>query len=128
VDLDPDLIVVVDTTVANDVPDVGTGERVRELGDGAGIKLKDASVITSHKVHRRLRDVAESEGIAHQLEVLPAGGTDTGGLERAAGATPAGAVSVPTRYLHTPTESVHRDDVAAAVELLVEFLETEDGE
>jgi endoglucanase len=35
---------------------------------------------------------------------------------------------VPTRYLHTPTESVHGDDVAAAVELLVGFLETEDGE
>jgi endoglucanase len=128
VDLDPDLVVAVDTTVANDVPDVDAGEHVTVRGAGAGIKLKDGSVITSHKVHRRLRDVAEAEGIAHQFEVLPAGGTDTGGLQRAAGATPAGAVSVPTRYLHTPTECVHRDDVAAAVELLIGFLETEDGE
>jgi len=127
VDLDPDLVVAVDTTVANDVPGFEPGERVTELGEGVGIKLKDESVITSHKVHRRLREVAESDGIDHQMEVLPAGGTDTGGLQRVSGATPAGAVSVPTRYLHTPTESVHGDDVAAAVDLLVGFLDTEDG-
>ena len=127
VDLDPDLVVAVDTTVANDVPGFEPGERVTELGEGVGIKLKDASVITSHKVHRRLREVAESDGIDHQMEVLPAGGTDTGGLQRTSGATPAGAVSVPTRYLHTPTESVHGDDVAATVDLLVGFLESEDG-
>jgi endoglucanase len=128
VDLDPDLVVALDTTVANDIPEVDAGEHVTELGGGAGIKLKDSSVITNHKVHRRLRDVADEEGVAYQLEVLPAGGTDTGGLQRVSGATPAGAISVPTRYLHTPTEGVHGDDVAAAVELLVGFLETEDGE
>jgi len=128
VDLDPDLVVAVDTTVANDVPDVDPGDHVTVLGDGAGIKLKDSSVITSHKVHRRIRAVAEDRGIAHQFEVLPAGGTDTGGLQRVSGATPAGAISVPTRYLHTPTESVHGDDVTAAVDLLVGFLETEDGD
>ena len=127
VDLNPDLVVAVDTTVANDVPGFEPGERVTELGDGVGIKLKDESVITNHKVHRRLRAVAESESIDHQFEVLPAGGTDTGGLQRVSGATPAGAVSVPTRYLHTPTESVHGDDVAAAIDLLVGFLDTEDG-
>ena len=127
VDLDPDLVVAVDTTVANDVPGFEPGERVTELGEGVGIKLKDASVITNHKVHRRLREVAESDGIDHQMEVLPAGGTDTGGLQRVSGATPAGAVSVPTRYLHTPTESVHGDDIAATVDLLVGFLDTENG-
>jgi len=127
VDLDPDLVLAVDTTVANDVPGFEAGDRVTELGEGVAIKLKDSSVITNHKLHRRLRDVAETEGIDHQFEVLPSGGTDTGGLQRSGGATPAGAISVPTRYLHTPTESVHEDDVAAAVGLLVGFLETEDG-
>lgn len=127
VDLDPDLVVALDTTVANDVPDFDEDEHVTRLGEGAGIKLKDSSVITNHKVHRRLRDVAEAEHIDYQFEVLPAGGTDTGGLQRTSGATPAGAISVPTRYLHTPTESVHVDDIVAVIDLLVGFLETEDG-
>ncbi|MFO7926636.1 MAG: M42 family metallopeptidase [Halobacteriota archaeon] len=127
VDLDPDLVLAIDTTVANDVPGFDPGEQVTQLGDGAAIKLKDSSVITNHKLHRRIREVAEDRDIEYQLEVLPAGGTDTGGLQRAGGARPAGAISVPTRYLHTPTESVHHGDVAATIDLLVATLETEDG-
>ncbi len=127
VDLDLDLVIALDTTVANDVPGFEPGEQVTRLGEGAAIKLKDSSVITNHKLHRRIRSVAERREIDHQLEVLPSGGTDTGGLQRAGGATPAGAISVPTRYLHTPTECVHESDLEAVIELLIATLETEDG-
>lgn len=128
IDLNPDLGLALDTTVANDVPGFEAGEHVTTLGDGAGIKLKDGSVITNRKVHRRLRTLAEDRDIAHQFEVLPAGGTDTAELQRAAGATPVGAVSFPTRYLHTPVESVHERDLRAAIDLAVAFLETETGD
>jgi putative aminopeptidase FrvX len=127
-DLDPDLAIALDVTVANDVPGFEPGDHVTELGEGTAIKLKDSSVITTPKVHSRLRDVAEDDGIEHQLEVLPAGGTDTAGFQLAAGATPVGAISVPTRYLHTVTESAHVDDVAATIDLLTGFLDTETGE
>lgn len=128
VDLDPDLAIVLDTTVANDIPGFEASEHVTELGEGAAIKLKDSSVITSPKVHRRLRDVADEEGITHQFEILPSGGTDTAGFQTPGGATPVGAISIPTRYLHTVTESAHVEDIAAAIDLLVTFLERESGE
>jgi len=129
VDIDPDLAVALDVTVANDVPQIGeAADAVTELGAGTAIKLKDSSVITSPKVHRRLTDVAEAEGIDHQHEVLPAGGTDTAGFQNTAGAKPVGAISVPTRYLHTVTETAAGDDVAATIDLLTAFLESETGE
>jgi putative aminopeptidase FrvX len=129
VDLDPDLAIALDTTVANDVPQIDDeADYVTKLGDGVGIKLKDSSVITNPKVHKRLQAVAEMDGIAHQLEVLPSGGTDTAGFQNTAGAKPVGALSIPTRYLHTPTEMAHADDVVAMVDLLSAVLESEDGE
>ena len=129
VDLDPDLAIALDTTVANDVPQIDDeADYVTKLGDGVGIKLKDSSVITNPKVHKRLETVAETEGIAHQLEVLPSGGTDTAGFQNTAGAKPVGALSIPTRYLHTPTEMAHADDVVAMVDLLGAVLESEAGE
>ncbi|WP_122090042.1 M42 family metallopeptidase [Halalkalicoccus subterraneus] len=128
VDLDPDLAIALDTTVANDVAGFEEREYVTELGAGAAIKLKDSSVITSPKVHRRLAAVAEESGITHQFEVLPAGGTDTAGFQTPAGAKPVGAISIPTRYLHTVTESAHVEDVEAVIDLLVAFLESETGE
>ncbi|WP_313691427.1 M42 family metallopeptidase [Halorarum halobium] len=128
VDVDPDLAVALDVTVASDVPGVSEDKRVTELGEGTAIKLKDSSVITTPKVHRRLRAVAEDEGIDHQLEVLPAGGTDTAGFQNTNGAKPVGAISIPTRYLHTVTETANGDDVADTVDLLTAFLDTETGE
>lgn len=129
VDLDPDLAVALDVTVANDIPQIpDEADYVTTLGDGAAIKLKDSSVITNPKVHGRLTEVAEAEDIPHQLEILPSGGTDTAGFQNSAGAKPVGALSIPTRYLHTPTEVAHADDVTATVDLLTEFLESEDGE
>ncbi|WP_049922938.1 M42 family metallopeptidase [Halopiger djelfimassiliensis] len=127
VDIDPDLAIALDVTVANDVPGFEDGDHVTDLGDGAAIKLKDSSVITNPKVHRRLKAVAEDDGIDYQFEILPAGGTDTAGFQNVAGAKPVGAISIPTRYLHTVTETAHVDDVAATIDLLEAFLETEDG-
>jgi len=128
VDLDPDLAVALDVTVANDVPGFEPGDQVTECGEGTAIKLKDSSVITTPKVHERLRGVAEDAGIDHQLEVLPAGGTDTAGFQTPGGATPVGAISIPTRYLHTVTESAHNEDIAATIDLLTAFLDTETGD
>ncbi|SIQ98674.1 endoglucanase [Haladaptatus litoreus] len=129
VDVDPDLAVALDVTVANDIPEVKyEKDYVTCLGGGTAIKLKDGSVVTSPKVHRRMRELAEERDIDHQLEVLPSGGTDTAGFQNTHGAKPVGAVSIPTRYLHTVTESAHGDDVSATIDLLTAFLETETGE
>ncbi|SEK43762.1 M42 family metallopeptidase [Haloferax larsenii] len=128
VDLDPDLALGLDTTVANDVPGFDPADHVTKLGEGAGIKLKDSSAIANPKVHRRLRAVAEENDIPFQMELLPAGGTDTGGFQNTYGAKPVGAISMPTRYLHTVTESVHKDDVEAYIDLLTAFLDSETGE
>ncbi|MFW5948944.1 MAG: M42 family metallopeptidase [Halolamina sp.] len=128
VDVDPDLAIALDVTIASDVPGVSEDKHVTKLGEGTAIKLKDSSVITTPKVHRRLRSVAEEAGIDHQLEVLPAGGTDTAGFQNTNGATPVGAISIPTRYLHTVTETANGDDVRATIDLLTGFLESEDGD
>ena len=128
VDIDPDLALALDVTVANDVPEFDAGEHVTELGEGTAIKLKDSSVITNPKVNRRLQDAAADEDTEYQLEVLPAGGTDTAMFQRAGGATPVGAISIPTRYLHTVTESAHVDDIAATIDLLAAFLGSETGD
>ncbi|WP_435195529.1 M42 family metallopeptidase [Natronomonas sp. EA1] len=127
-DSDADLAISLDTTIANDVPGFDSENAVTRLGEGAGIKLKDGGVITNRKVNRRLERVATAEEIPVQREIMVAGRTDTANLQRAGGARPAGAISFPTRYLHTPVEAVHYRDVEACLDLLVAFLESETGE
>jgi putative aminopeptidase FrvX len=119
---DPDLAIALDGTLERSVPGVDAAETVSTLGEGVGIKRKDATVIPSPAVVEWLTDVADAEGIAHQREVAANIGTDTGALQNAGGAVLSGALSVPVRYHHSPVETAHREDLSATVALLTAVL------
>ncbi len=119
----PDICVAIDITLANDIPGIPDSDQVTRLGQGAAIKIMDSSLICHPKVVRHFRDLAEKHKIAHQLEVLPAGGTDAGGVQRLHGGIPSFTLSIPTRYVHTVNETVHKDDVDACVDLLAKYID-----
>jgi tetrahedral aminopeptidase len=83
----------------------------------------DGYSISHPKLVEHFRRIAEREGIPHQMEILPSGGTDAGGVQRLHGGIPAITLSVPCRYVHTPNEMVDASDVQAAVDLLARYLE-----
>lgn len=119
---DPDLVIALDGTLERSVPGVDEAETITTLGDGVGIKRKDASVIPTPTVVDWLTGVAADEGVDHQREVAWNIGTDTGALQNAGGAVLSGALSVPVRYHHSPVETAHRGDLTATVELLAAAL------
>ena len=93
------------------------------LGGGAAIKIMDSSLICNPKLVRHFRTIAEREGIPHQMEILSAGGTDAGSVQRQHGGIPAFTLSIPTRYVHTVNEMVSVADLQACIDLLARFLE-----
>lgn len=121
--VDPHIGLALDTTVAGDTPGMAPESRVTSLGGGAAIKVMDGSVICSREIVDRLAATAKKFKIKHQFEVLPRGGTDAGAIQRVRAGVKTAAISVPTRYLHSVTESVHTADLVSAEELLKRFLE-----
>ena len=122
--IQPDVGIGVDTTLANDVPGVSAHEQITKLGQGVGVKVLDGSVICNHKVVTHMETICDDREIPWQAEVLPKGGTDTGALQRNGGGSAVGAISVPTRYIHSVIETMHPNDVKAAVDLCAAFIET----
>lgn len=120
----PDIGVALDVTVASDVPGVGEHEHVTKLGAGVAIKIKDSLSISNPKLVRKMRELAEKKKIKYQMEILPRGGTDAGAIQMTREGVAAITLSVPTRYLHSVVEAVHKDDIQAAIDLLAAFLET----
>ena len=55
--------------------------------------------------------------------ILPRGGTDSGAMQKSGSGVPVATISVPTRYIHTTIETVHKEDLQGAVNLLTAFLE-----
>jgi endoglucanase len=121
--LEPTVVVALDVTLAMDVPGGGNENTITELGKGVAIKIMDGYSISHPKLVEHLRAIAERENIPYQMEILPAGGTDAGGVQRLHGGIPTVTLSVPCRYVHTPNEMVSEADVEAAVTLLARFLE-----
>lgn len=111
----PDLAVALDVTPAMDIPGPKAPPAPIALGRGPALKMMDGSVVVSGPVRRLLEERAAAAGVAVQYEVLKAGGTDTGALSRAGTGVPAGCVSLPCRYLHTPVETAHLGDARGAV-------------
>lgn len=121
--VNPDVGIALDITIAYDVPGAAGEDRVTSLGEGTAIKISDSSLICHPKVVRHFRDVAATRGIKYQLELLPAGGTDAGGIQRSRGGVPSITLSIPTRYAHTVNEMAHVDDIQATIDLLAAYLE-----
>ncbi|MBI5693303.1 MAG: M42 family metallopeptidase [Verrucomicrobia bacterium] len=117
---DPHIAVAVDVGHATDHPDCDN----RKFGEtrlGAGpILCRGANI--NPKVFDRLLKAAKKLGIPYQLEADPRPtGTDARAIQMGRGGVATGLVSIPLRYMHTPSEVVDLEDVERCVQLLVEF-------
>lgn len=126
--INPDLGIALDTTIAYDVPNARPREKITRLGKGAAIKIMDSSAISDFRMVKFLKETADSAGITWQPEILTAGGTDTASIQRMGkhGAI-AGAISIPTRHIHQVIEMCHKMDIDNCIRLLFEALQKIDG-
>ena len=105
-----------------------TGDQIRgpkmgvKLGGGAAIKVYDPGLVVPVAIKNWMIDACEREGIPHQLEVLAAGTTDASAIQMAEAGVPSGCILIPTRYIHTPSETVDIGDVRACIDLLTALL------
>jgi endoglucanase len=118
--LEPDVAIAVDVTGTGDTPEAHP--MAVSLGDGPAIKVKDSGMLTHPGVKNWMVDTAERLGLPYQLEVLERGTTDGMAIQTSRAGVATGVLSIPCRYVHSPSEMVDYSDVQNAVKLLVELL------
>jgi putative aminopeptidase FrvX len=125
--IQPDFGIGLDTTIAFDTPGSTPHERITSLGEGVGIKIMDSMTVCDPRMVKFMKDQAKANDIKWQPEVLTGGGTDTAGIQRMTpGGSIAGAISIPTRHIHTVIEMADKDDIEASTALLTACLENMD--
>ena len=120
--IQPDVAVALDVTLCCDTPGIPDDEAVCRFGEGVAIKIMDAWSISDRALVDDFIGLAKAKKIKYQLEILPLGGTDAATIQRSQAGYRAITLSVPCRYVHTVTESVHTADLRAAINLLSEYL------
>ena len=114
--IDPDLGFSIDVTLWGDTPSQ-KGLAV-DLGKGPAIKIKDAGMLSDPRIVHWMVSSAEKTHIPYQREVLLGGSTDARAMQLVRGGVPVGCISIPCRYVHSPSEMVDLRDVKNAVKLI----------
>ncbi|QPC83272.1 M42 family peptidase [Phototrophicus methaneseepsis] len=111
--------IALDTGLSGDIPGVDPRDVSTVLGKGPILIQKDLysyDVLLGHHIE----DAAAAANIPLQYASYTVYGTDSGALLREGVA--AAAITVASRYTHSPFETVHADDLDATVDLLLEVL------
>ena len=118
----PDVVIVLDTAVAGDVPGIDAIKYPLNLGDGPGVMLFDKRYFPSQKLVALLRQSAEKQGAPLQFSTMKTGATDGGRYNVMGGGRPVVALCLPTRYLHANNGMISQKDYGAALNIVHELL------
>ena len=117
----PNVAIAVDVTFASDYP--GTDPK-----DSGSVKLGRGPVlcnssIANRKVNELLKACAREGNIPFQMEsYIGRTGTDADKIHFTGTGVTTALLSLPLRYMHSPSEVCHMDDIQHSIDLLAAFL------
>lgn len=123
----PDVAIALDVTIAGDTPGVKSHQAEGKLGKGPVLLLYDATLVPNLKLRDLCMEVAETNNIPLQFDMVAAGGTDAGKFQYASEGVPSIAIGVPTRYIHSAASILNLDDFNNATRLLVALIKRLDA-
>ncbi len=118
----PDVVIVLDTAVAGDVPGIDSIKYPLKLGDGPGLMLFDKRYFPNQRLVAALKESAKRSGAPLQFCTMKTGATDGGRYNVMGGGRPVAALCLPTRYLHANSGMISAKDYDALFTLVRELL------
>lgn len=124
----PDISIGIDVTPSCDTPELKGFSSV-EIGKGPAFTMYNfhgrgtlAGVMPDERLLRKLIQTADQYQIPYQREVAIGVITENAYILFEEEGIPVASVSIPTRYTHTPVETVNVDDVKHVAQVLYHFL------
>ncbi len=119
--INPDVCIVLEVGIADDVPGMKDPEKMGRLGSGPQITVADRGMIPNRGLRDLAVETAKKHKIPVQFQLLTAGGTDGGPVHVHLTGVPTLYLGVPARYIHSHSGIVHSDDYDNALKLVVEL-------
>lgn len=125
----PEFALVLEATTAADIVGASGGERVCTLGGGPVISFMDRSTMYDKGMYQVAFALCQAQGIPCQTKTRIAGGNDSSAIHVSRGGVRTLAVSLPCRYLHSPScvaDLADLDAFAAFLPQMIQKLMEED--
>ncbi len=118
----PDYAIILETTAIADIADVPAEKRVADVGEGGVLSLMDRSTIYNTDFVNYALDTAKKNGIKAQVKRYVSGGNDAGHIHKSTVGVKCLALSMATRYLHSPACVASIEDYGSVKELVYMML------
>ncbi|SHJ85912.1 M20/M25/M40 family metallo-hydrolase [Paramaledivibacter caminithermalis] len=119
--IEPTMAIACDVSFATDYPDVDN-RKYGKIKLGEGPILSKGSPINM-KINRLMEAAAKENSIPVQYELTPrTTGTDADKIRLSGKGVPVALVSLPLRYMHSPSEIVSLKDIENEIELLTQTI------
>ncbi len=119
----PDYAIVLECTTASDISGFDGEKKVCSLSGGAVISFMDRATVYPRDLYRKAMSIAKEKNIKAQTKTMVAGGNNAGQIHKSADGVKCLAVSVPCRYLHSPSCVIKKSDVEELKKFVVELVD-----
>lgn len=116
--VNPDYAIVLEATTAADIPSAGAEKSVCKCKNGPVISFMDRSTIYNKELYKLAFETAKENNIPCQTKTMIAGGNDAGAIHISRGGVKTMAVSIPCRYIHSPSCVANKDDIINSYKLV----------
>lgn len=120
---EPDFVIALEGTVSMDFPGTPEHKTLARMGKGPEIRLSDRFLVADRPFSFAITDLAERNKIPYQVTVKKAGSTNATAMQVTGKGSRAAVISVPVRYLHSPSNLAFKSDIEATINLVFKVLE-----
>lgn len=118
-----DIGIIVETTTAGDVSGASPDRYVCHMGGGPVVSFMDKGTIYDHALYKLGFDVSKKLGIPCQTKQGVFGGNESSDVQAAGKGVRVMAVSMPARYIHSPSCVLKTEDIDNTYKLLTALIE-----
>ena len=116
--LQPDIAIVLEATTAADIDGADGAAKVCTINGGPVVSFMDRSTMYDKELYKTAFETAKENGIKCQTKSMIAGGNDSGAIHISGKGVRTIAVSLPCRYLHSPSCVISKQDFDDAYRLV----------
>ncbi len=121
--IEPDFVLALEGTVAMDLPGIAENKTLANIEKGPEIRLLDRFLVAHRPFSYFIMDIAKKKKIPYQVTVKNAGSTNATAMQVTGKGSRAAVVSVPTRYLHSPSSIAYKTDIEDTIKLIYHIIE-----
>lgn len=114
----PDYAFIIESTAVGDIHGASDEKLVAELSKGGALSFADRGTIYDKDFVNQIINMCKDREIPYQMKKYVSGGNDSANIQKSGYGTRVAVMSAPSRYIHSSSSVVHRDDLNSILNTL----------